>query len=129
MDSQKTEIARQRGLTRMTGFIDRTDDCDRATENERYIRTLDDRCYISVLYRLTGFGHYEWETAIIFIADVEKPTWRDRECLIIKGDRREELADVPKDKLREWYDANIEGNRNSMETLIEEIKCGLETGA
>ena len=112
----------------MTPFIDQTTDHDRETGGERYVRTLDDRCYVSVLYRLTGFGYHRWETAVVFIHDVEKPKFSDQDFLLIPGDRREELATLTKEELRQWCSDNCEGNPNNLETFIEEIKCGLEVG-
>lgn len=68
----------------------------------------------------------EWETAIVFmIQPGSRPKrWEsdDRDCLIIAGDRRKELNDMPKEQLRQWYADNIDGNRNSMETIIHALK-------
>jgi hypothetical protein len=101
------------------------DDFNEENGGERWIRRIDPKCWVSVLHRLTGFGWMEWETAIVFIHEVkDRPlTWKDRDCLIIKGDRRNELENMPKEQLRDWYNANIEGNRNTMETIIEAL-CG-----
>ncbi len=99
-----------------------TSEHDREHGGERWIRRIDNKCWISALYRMTGFGWMEWETAIVFvIEDGSRPKrWAsdDRDCLIIKGDRRKELSEIPKEQLRQWYQANIDGNRNSFETLI-----------
>jgi hypothetical protein len=94
---------------------DVTTESQRLQRNEQYIRRIDDRCYISVLYRMTGFGFSEWETCIV---DRDQPT-RNLQYKIIRGDRRDELATMPKEKLAEWYAVNIEGNRNALETLIQ----------
>lgn len=108
---------------------DVTEESYRESGEERYVRTLDKTCWISVLYRKTGFGYYEWETALVFLHPVEgrQRTHKDMDCLIIAGDRRDELETMPKEKLREWYAANIEGNRNSMDTFIEALKKSHET--
>jgi hypothetical protein len=103
-------------------YVDVTNDYQRADGGERWVRTIDEWCWISVSHRLTGFGWMEWETAIVIVNEVPTPTHKDRECLIIKGDRREELAEVPKHELRKWYEDHIDGNRNSFETVIEEAK-------
>lgn len=105
-------------------FEDITSEYEKSEGGERWIRRIDSRCHISVLHRRTGFGYMEWETALVFTADTgdRKPTSKDVECLIIRGDRREELAAMPKEELRSWYKRNIEGNQNSMETLLSEIK-------
>ena len=107
-----------------TSFTNCTDDRQHDDGEERWIRHLDENCWISVLYRRTGFGWFEWETALVFLHDVQgrKPTINDRDCLIIAGDRRAELASMTKDKLREWYASNIDGNRNSMETVLEALR-------
>lgn len=107
-------------------FVDVTFDYEREEGGERWLRQIDPKCWISVLHRRTGFGWMEWETAIIFIIEPgSRPKrWEsdDRDCLIIGGDRREELAMMPKEKLRDWYAANIEGNRNSMGALLHALK-------
>jgi hypothetical protein len=109
--SQKTDLA-------VEPFVDVTGDYDREQGGERWIRRIDPKCWISVLHRRTGFRYMEWETAIVFIIEQGD----DRDCMIIAGDRRKELATMPKEQLREWYAANIEGNRNSLETMLHEIK-------
>lgn len=76
-------------------------------------------------YEERWIRHVEWETALVFLHDLpegQKPTYSDRDCLIIAGDRREELNDMPKEQLRDWYAQNIDGNRNSMETIIEVLR-------
>ena len=102
---------------------DVTTDYDREDGGERHIRDIDHRTYISVLHRMTGFGYMEWETAIVFVHENAK-RFSDRDVLIIRGDRRDELATMPKDELRSWYAANIDSNRNSMDTIIECLKKG-----
>lgn len=73
---------------------------------------------------MTGFGYMEWETALVFVHEVEGRalTWKDSDVMIIAGDRREELDQMPKEQLRSWYAANIDGNRNSLETILHELK-------
>ena len=91
---------------------------------ERWMRTVDENCWISVLHRMTGFGYMEWETAIRVKKDIpegQERTWRDTTCDIIGGDRREELSTMNKEELLEWYSNNINGNRNSMETILEAL--------
>lgn len=106
----------------MSNFVEVTSELQEREGEERYVRTIGDRCWISVLYWLTGFGYREWETAIVFIADVPQPTHEDREFLIIGGDWRNELDDMPKEQLRDWYAAHIEGNRNSWDTLMKALE-------
>lgn len=68
----------------------------------------------------------EWETAIVFLLEEgSRPKrWEsdDRDCLIIAGDRRDELATIPKEQLRQWYEDHIEGNRNSIDTILTDLK-------
>ncbi len=113
----------------MSAFVECTKDHEREQGGERWIRNVDPKCWISVLHRRTGFGWMEWETAIVFIIEEgSRPKrWEsdDRDCLIIAGDRREELAEMPKEQLRQWYQENIEGNRNSMETLLVNLKASI----
>ena len=105
-----------------TVFVECTSDFESREGGERWIRHIDPKCWISVLCRRTGFGWREWETAIVFVLEPGSRPKRwdsdDRDCLIIAGDRREELAAMPKEHLRDWYAANIDGNRNSMETIL-----------
>lgn len=107
-------------------FVECTNDFERERHEEQWIRRIDPKCWISVLYRRTGFGWMEWETALVFIIEPgSRPKrWEsdDRDVLIIAGDRREELATMPKEQLRDWYAANIDGNRNSIETVIHALK-------
>lgn len=108
-------------------FVECTDDYEREQGGERWIRRIDPKCWISALYRRTGFGWMEWETAIVFVIEPggRPKRWEsdDRDCLIIAGDRREELAMMPKEQLRKWYDDNINGNRNSLETLLHAARA------
>jgi len=103
-----------------------TDSFTRETGGERWIRKIDPTCWISVLHRLTGFGYMEWETAIVFKLEPGSRPRRfgpdDLDVLIIRGDHRDTLATMPKEELRKWYESNIEGNRNSMESLIQSLK-------
>jgi len=102
-------------VQKYTGFVEITNDYERRDGGQRWIRRIDPTCWISVLYRLTGFGWREWETALMFLIE---PGSQD--CLIISGDRRQELLTMPKEFLRPWYAANIDGNRNSFDTLLEQ---------
>lgn len=108
----------------MRVYEDVTEDFVRDEGGERWLCRVNDKVFISVLHRMTGFGYMEWETAIVIHHDIgdRKPTWEDLDCLIIGGDRREELENVPDNKLREWYDANISGNGNSMQQIMEALK-------
>jgi hypothetical protein len=108
----------------MSEYVDVTSDYERAVGygEERWVRTFDSRHWISVSYRMTGFGWMEWETALCIVADVPNPTWKDRDCLIIAGDRREELEGVEPADWRQWYADRIDGSRNSFETVLEAIK-------
>jgi hypothetical protein len=80
-----------------TAWRDVTQDCLRDEGGERWLRAIDDECFITVLHRMTGFGYMEWETFIVFRTDT----------LLIRGDWRDELAEMPKERLRSWYDENI----------------------
>ena len=101
---------------------DVTQDWQRDEGGERWLRQIDERCWISVLHRLTGFGHWEWETAIVFVIEEgSRPKrWEsdNRDVLIVQGDWREELADMPKDRLRQWYEDHGATNRTSMDAAL-----------
>ena len=105
----------------MNNFVEVTEDWRERDGEERHVRMLDDKCWISVLYRLTGFGYREWETALVFVPDAETSA-NPREVLIIGGDWRHELNGMPKEQLRDWYARNIDGNRNSMDTLLNAVR-------
>lgn len=110
----------------MSVWVEITNHYERKHGGERWIRRIDSKCWISVLHRMTGFGHMEWETALVFIIEEgSRPKrWEgdDRDCLIIGDDWRDELAEMPKEQLRAWYAAHIDGHRNSMETIIHALK-------
>lgn len=95
--------------------------------SERYLRKISDNFYISVSYRLTGFGYHEWETAIVSIYDDKDPrkfkrgTWDDRKIEIVRGDRREELGTLNEQEVIEWYKEHG-GEKNSFETILDFIK-------
>ena len=82
---------------------------------ERWVRAVDENCWVSVRHRMTGFGYMEWETAICTRNSGDQTT------NIIRGDWREELSYMNRDELLEWFLLNIDGNRNSMETILEAL--------
>jgi hypothetical protein len=92
-------------------FVDVTDS-ERARDGSqelRYVRTVTDNLWISALYRLTGFGYYEWETAIC--------TREPQTCNIVRGDRRDELERLTPSEIAEWLDEHGH-EKNSMETVL-----------
>lgn len=123
-DTLEPEVLPESTYLPTDGFVSIEDGFVEEHGGARWIRRIDPMCWISAMHRMTGFGYMEWETALVFIHEVEgrERTWKDRDCLIIAGDRREELASMPKEHLCQWYADHIEGNRNSMETLLEALK-------
>jgi hypothetical protein len=97
-------------------FEEVSDHWDKETGGERHIRKLSDRFWVSVLHRLTGFGWWEWETAIVIVRDDS-----DRKVLIVRGDHRETLADKTEAEILDWYSEHSE-ERNSLETIINALK-------
>jgi len=85
---------------------------DAGGNDERFVRTVSDNAWVSVLHRLTGFGWWEWETAIC--------TREPRTCNIVVGDRREELAAMNEAELLAWY-AKHKCEKNSMETVLDAL--------
>ena len=75
----------------------------------RYVRTVTDNLWISVLHRLTGFGYWEWETAIC--------TREPQTCNIVRGDRRDELERLTPSEIAEWLKDHGH-EKNSMETAL-----------
>lgn len=97
---------------------------DECYGEERWLRRVDDNCFVSVLHRMTGFGYMEWETAIRVNKDLpegQERTWRDNSCDIIRGDHREELSTMNREELIGWYHTNINGNKNSIETILDAL--------
>ena len=86
---------------------------DTGGHDKRFVRTISDNVWVSVLFRLTGFGWSEWETAI---CTKEPPT-----CIIVIGDRRTELESLSEADVLVWRDAH-QDEKNSLETLIGCIK-------
>jgi hypothetical protein len=86
---------------------------DEGYGEERWLRMVEENCWVSVLHRMTGFGYMEWETAVCVREDGKQKT------NIIRGDWRNELSTMNKEELLRWYDDNIEGNKNSMETFLD----------
>ena len=82
-------------------------------DEQRFVRIVSENTWVSVLYRRTGFGFSEWETAIC--------TQEPRTCNIVLGDRREELADLNEDELMAWYDAH-KSETNSFDSIMRELK-------
>ena len=73
--------------------------------NERFVRTVSDNVWVSVLHRLTCFGWWEWETAIC--------TKEPRTFNVVTGDRRAELESLPESEVLAWYEAH-KAEKNSM---------------
>ena len=86
---------------------------DAGGNDERFVRTVSDNVWVSVLHRLTGFGWWEWETAIC--------TREPRTCNIVMGDRRTELEHLPEEEVLAWYEAH-KAEKNSMEAVLDALK-------
>lgn len=92
---------------------DVSDSHDKETGGERHIYSLSETLWISALHRLTGFGYWEWETAIVRIREDGDPKkyargkWDDREVLIVRGDRRAELTGKTEQEVMKWYEEHI----------------------
>lgn len=110
-----------------TGFKEVTDHWGKESGGKRYLRSLSPDFWVSVLYRRTGFGYWEWETTIVRILDDKDPKkyargeWDDRELLTVRGDHRETLNNKTEEEIMVWYQENSH-NKNSFETLIDALK-------
>lgn len=102
-------------------FEDRTEDYHRNEGGERHVRTVSETCWISVLHRMTGFGYMEWETAICF-RDLESEKIVKGCPLIVRGDWREELEDMPESGLLEWYAGKHGENKTMFDSLLDVLK-------
>lgn len=94
----------------MTNFEEVTEEWDRRNGGERHIRRLSDKAWISVLFRMTGYGWMVWETAFVKIREDGDPLkykrgkWDDRELLMVAGDYRDELNDLGEAEVRKWFE-------------------------
>lgn len=79
-------------------------------EDRRWVRTVSENVWVSVLHRLTGFGWWEWETAIC--------TKEPRTCNIVIGDRRGDLESLSESDVLAWYESH-KAEKNSMETALD----------
>jgi len=102
-------------------FVDKTDDWNRSEGGERHVRSVSEVCWISVLHRLTGFGHMEWETAIC-IADIETRQHVEGSPFIVRGDWRDELAELPESELLNWYASKSGEHPTSFEAVMRLLK-------
>jgi hypothetical protein len=103
-------------------WVNVTESYQEQNREERWLRQVNDNCFVSVLYRLTGFGYREWETAIVIIRPIKDlGEGKERDLLMIAGDRRSELETMDQQELVDWYYQNIEGNKNSFDTLIDNL--------
>lgn len=106
----------------MTMFVETTTDYHRNEGGEQHVRTVSETCWISVLHRLTGFGHMEWETAICF-RDASTNKQIPGSPHIVRGDWRQELIDMPESELMAWFNDKINSNRTTFDAIIEILKA------
>ena len=92
-----------------TDWKDVSSDFDGKTGGERWLRDVSDDCYVSVLYRMTGFGYMEWETAIIVRHPVvgRKRTFEDQDLYMIGGDHREALTGLSRQEVLAWREKQV----------------------
>lgn len=87
---------------------------------KRYLKKYGAGTFVSVLYRMTGFGYMEWETAICFHPAHRKYNWKEKKLFMVRGDRREELDNLKACQLMQWY-RHHQCERNSFDTLVDRI--------
>ena len=102
-------------------FKETTSDYNRNEGGERYVRTVSENCWISVLHRMTGFGFMEWETAICVVDPVLKK-YVNGSPFIIRGDWREKLSDMPEQELMKWFHGNLDGNLTAFDSVLKVLK-------
>lgn len=92
------------------------------SEDERWLRRVSPKCWISVLHRRTGFGWTEWETALVTLIEPgSRPKrWEsdDRDLVIVGGDHREVLDEMPESELAAWFAWAHDQMPNSFEGLL-----------
>ena len=92
------------------GFVDVTLPRD---SDRRWVRTVSPNVWVSALHRLTGFGWWEWETAVC--------SHNPDTCVVVRGDHREALADISEPDLAAWLEKHRH-EKNSMETLLDAMR-------
>lgn len=88
---------------------------------KRYLKRYGEGTFVSVLYRMTGFGYMEWETAIIFHPAHRQYKWDEKKLFMVRGDRRHELDSLRGCDLMPWYRAH-QTETNSFDTVLGAIK-------
>ena len=88
---------------------------------ERHVKYFGEGVKVSVLHRFTGFGYWEWESALVFFPAHRKYNSDESRIYIVRGDRRKELDNLRGCELMPWYREH-EHEKNSMETLLDAMK-------
>jgi len=78
--------------------------------DQQYIYIVRPGFWVSVLYRLTGFGNYEWETAVC----------TNDSCDIVRGDHRATLDGKTEAEILKWYEEH-KHEKNSMDTILDRL--------
>lgn len=109
-----------------TNFKIVSNEWDLQTGGERHLREINKNLWISVLHRKTGFGFWEWETAIVRIRDNDDPlkfkrgSWDDREMIVLSGDRRIELNDLNQEEILAYAHTHS-GEKNTFDKIMEAL--------
>jgi len=77
---------------------DVTSEYNREEDGWRFVRTVSDNCFISVLKRMTGFGFHEIETAFKF----KELNGEYDKFILILGDHREATTNLTEDEVVEY---------------------------
>ena len=96
------------------------------TGGEHWLMHLTYTSWVSVLYRRTGFGWMEWETAYVRMREESDPlkyargSWDDREQIIIAGDHRKAISELPIDQIPDYF-RNDSHTKNTMDQLLDSL--------
>ena len=107
-------------MSQMTNFVEVTEEFHQKTGGERHFRKISDDLWVSVLYRLTGYGTMVWETAVVRVRKDGDPLkyargkWDDREMFLFIGDYRSELETVDEEGVMGWVKNMLEGGHTGL---------------
>jgi len=106
----------------MSEFKDVSENWNREDGGERWVMTLSQTCWVSVLHRMTGFGYMEWESALCY--SVERPDGkRSIDCrVIVRGDHRTTLEGMTQENVETWFSIP-DRERISFDTVMAAMKA------
>lgn len=126
--TKNAEGEQLRSIDLLCKFEEVTEQYQRDEGGERHIMRLSDTFWVSVLYRLTGFGNMQWETAIVRVMDDNDPRkgkrgeWDTRDIMMVAGDRRKDLEGKNESEILEWY-LEHSGEKIPFEMMLDALSA------